>query len=216
MTEDRWQKSTHVDAMIDQCRRFPAPRALNSRKSRLFACGCFRILWPSIQCRQVRRSVEVAEARADRLATDQQMEEHRYPYGGEIDSLDHGLQLAVQSLMIPNLNPAYVAWGVRASIDPFRYGPNQYSEGCPEQADLLRDVVGNPFRAVAFEAGWRTSTAVALAQQMYDSRDFGIMPILGDALQDAGCESADVLDHCRRAGPHVRGCWVVDAILRKK
>ena len=48
---------------------------------------------------------------------------------------------------------------------------------------------------------------------MYDSRGFSLMPILADALQDAGCDSADVFDHCRGDGPHVRGCWVVDLLL---
>ncbi len=62
---------------------------------------------------------------------------------------------------------------------------------------------------------WRTSTAVAITARMYESRDFGPMPILGDALQDAGCEDAAVLDHCRGPGPHVRGCWVVDLVLGK-
>jgi hypothetical protein len=85
-----------------------------------------------------------------------------------------------------------------------------------EMAALLRDIFGNPFRPYAFDPAWRTSTAVALAQQMYDSRDFGLMPILGDALQDAGCENADILDHCRGDGPHVRGCWVVDLVLGKE
>jgi hypothetical protein len=79
----------------------------------------------------------------------------------------------------------------------------------------LRDVFGNPFRPVAVEPGWRTGTAVALARQMYASRDFSLMPILADALQDAGCECADVLDHCRGDGPHVRGCWVIDLVLGK-
>jgi hypothetical protein len=75
---------------------------------------------------------------------------------------------------------------------------------------------GNPFRPISFDPEWRTSTAVALAQQMYDSRDFNVMPILADALQDAGCENEDVLDHCRAAdGVHVRGCWVVDLVLGK-
>jgi hypothetical protein len=50
---------------------------------------------------------------------------------------------------------------------------------------------------------------------MYESRDFSAMPILADALQDAGCESTTILDHCREPGPHVRGCWVVDLVLRK-
>jgi hypothetical protein len=83
------------------------------------------------------------------------------------------------------------------------------------QRDLLRDIFGNPFRPVAFDPAWRTSTAVALARQMYESRDFALMPILADALQDAGCENEDVLAHCRGTGPHVRGCWVVDLVLGK-
>ncbi|MBP3958173.1 hypothetical protein J8F10_23230 [Gemmata sp. G18] len=81
---------------------------------------------------------------------------------------------------------------------------------------MFRDVVGNPFRPVTFSPSWRTSTAASLASQMYDSRDFSAMPILADALQDAGCDSADVLDHCRGPGPHVRGCWVVDLVLGKE
>jgi hypothetical protein len=48
---------------------------------------------------------------------------------------------------------------------------------------------------------------------MYGSRDFGAMPILADALQDAECDNAAILDHCRGPGPHVRGCWVVDLVL---
>jgi hypothetical protein len=80
----------------------------------------------------------------------------------------------------------------------------------------LRDVFGNPFQPVAFDPAWRTSTAIALAQQMYDSRDFSLMPILADALEDAGCDSDDVLAHCRGDGPHVRGCWVVDLVLGKE
>jgi hypothetical protein len=52
---------------------------------------------------------------------------------------------------------------------------------------------------------------------MYESRDFGTMPILADALQDAGCDSADILEHCRDANAtHVRGCWVLDRVLCKK
>jgi hypothetical protein len=50
---------------------------------------------------------------------------------------------------------------------------------------------------------------------MYESRHFSPMPILADALQDAGCDNPDVLDHCRGPGPHVRGCWVVDLVLGK-
>jgi hypothetical protein len=102
--------------------------------------------------------------------------------------------------------------------------------------DLMRDVVGNPFRggrlglvgrpadAVLWDdeppgsllpAGWLTDTVLSLADAMYDGRDFAAMPILADALQDAGCEDEQVLTHCRGPGPHVRGCWVVDLVLGK-
>ena len=93
---------------------------------------------------------------------------------------------------------------------------------------IVWDVVGNPFRPVAFLPEWRTDTVLALARQMYEAREFSAMPILADALQDAGCDSDEVLNHCRDAGgglgepvggspvlrsEHVRGCWVVDGVL---
>jgi hypothetical protein len=82
------------------------------------------------------------------------------------------------------------------------------------QADLVRDIFGNPFRTVSFAPEWRTDTAVSLARQMYQSRDFSAMPILADALQDAGCDNHEVLAHCRDTKQaHVRGCWVVDGVL---
>jgi hypothetical protein len=81
---------------------------------------------------------------------------------------------------------------------------------------LVRDIFANPFRPVSFSPAWRTDTAVALARQMYGSRDFGAMPILADALQDAGCDNGAILSHCRDATlTHVRGCWVVDLVLGK-
>jgi hypothetical protein len=84
------------------------------------------------------------------------------------------------------------------------------------QADLVRDIFGNPFRKVKFSPSWRTDTAMSLARAMYESRDFSAMPILADALQDAGCDNDDILVHCRGPGPHVRGCWVVDLVLEKE
>ena len=84
------------------------------------------------------------------------------------------------------------------------------------QTALVRDIFGNPFRPVAFAPAWRTDTVKSLAAQMYESRDFSAMPILADALQDAGCDSTDILAHCRSNGPHVRGCWVVDLVLGRE
>ena len=84
-------------------------------------------------------------------------------------------------------------------------------------AALLRCVVGNPFRPAAFDPAWRTDTAVAVARQMYDAREFSALPILADALQDAGCDSDEVLSHCRDASlTHARGCWVIDLVLGKE
>jgi hypothetical protein len=89
-------------------------------------------------------------------------------------------------------------------------------QSCTQLVDVIRCIFGNPFRPVAVDPAWRTDTVVALARQMYESRDFGAMPILADALQDAGCTNEDVLSHCRGPGPHVRGCWVVDLVLGKQ
>ena len=85
----------------------------------------------------------------------------------------------------------------------------------PHQAALLRDIFGNPFRPVAFDPAWRTADTIGIAARMYDSRDFAAMPILADALEEAGCTSPDVLLHAREPGVHVRGCWVVDGVLGK-
>src|SRR5262249_50435458 len=81
---------------------------------------------------------------------------------------------------------------------------------------LLRDIFGNPFRPVTADPSWPTCPILAMASQMYGSRDFSAMTILADALQDAGCDNSDLLDHCRGVGPHVRGCWAVDLLLGKK
>jgi hypothetical protein len=83
-------------------------------------------------------------------------------------------------------------------------------------SEVFRDIVGNPFRTVVIDPSWLTSTVITLANSIYSNRTFDHIPILADALQDAGCEDADILAHCRGPGPHVRGCWVVDLILGKQ
>ena len=82
--------------------------------------------------------------------------------------------------------------------------------------DFVRDIFGNPFRPVTFDPRWRTSDVLGLARAIYDDRAFDRMPILADALMDAGCADEQVLGHCRGDGPHVRGCWVVDLVLGKE
>lgn len=80
---------------------------------------------------------------------------------------------------------------------------------------LLRDIVGNPFRPIALDPAWLTTTVHSLAQTVYDERAFDRLPVLADALEDAGCANHELLSHCRGPGSHVRGCWVVDLLLGK-
>lgn len=84
------------------------------------------------------------------------------------------------------------------------------------QCTWLREIVGNAFRLVAIDQQWLTPNVVALANAIYDEQRFSDCPILADALEQAGCDDADIQSHCRGKGPHVRGCWVVDLILGKQ
>jgi hypothetical protein len=177
------------------------------------------------------RALEVSEAHADGLVSDEALiEAHSQACDGVTS-----LQLRYNSQWNATLGAATTvayATGTESDlrrqtglIDIFLYAPKpppdsdlpEITPGSVAEANLVRDVFGNPFRPVAFNPAWRTDTALTLARQMYDSRDFGAMPILADALQDAGCDSEDVLNHCRDASaPHIRGCWVVDLVLGKE
>jgi hypothetical protein len=84
------------------------------------------------------------------------------------------------------------------------------------QAAVIRCIFGNPFRPITRVPSWLTSSVCALARGIYDDRAFDYLPILADALEDAGCTVTELLAHCRLAGPHARGCWAVDLILGKE
>jgi hypothetical protein len=114
------------------------------------------------------------------------------------------------------------AWQLAAEAMIFRAGgfenENAIAARVDEevrQAELLRDIFGNPFRPVAFDPRWRSADAVGLARGLYEERAFDRLPLLVDALMDAGCADEQVIGHCRGEGPHVRGCWVVDLVLGK-
>lgn len=115
-----------------------------------------------------------------------------------------GVRVSIDDVFIPDRLPADPAWR------------RAYQAERDVQAALLRDITGNPFRPVAADPTWRTSTAVALAAAIHDGRAFDRMPVLADALEEAGCDNADALAHCRGALPHVRGCWVIDLLLNKQ
>jgi hypothetical protein len=82
-----------------------------------------------------------------------------------------------------------------------------------DEAALLREVFGNPFAPPTVNQEWLTTTVVGIARTIYAERLFDSMSVLGDALQDAGCDCPQVLDHCYGSGVHSRGCWLLDALL---
>jgi hypothetical protein len=90
------------------------------------------------------------------------------------------------------------------------------------QPCLFRDVFGNPFRPVAGNPAWLTPTVKGLSTAAYEERSLpsgevepALLAVLADALEEAGCTNIDMLSHLRGPGPHVRGCWVLDLLLRK-
>lgn len=144
---------------------------------------------------------------------------------------DLGLVSTFNLPFLPQLANVVKRWLAKHPLtDPLRQGMvrmrkamssvNRAAERrlCEQFAKLARnprDTCRDPSHVVAIAPTWLTNTALALAHQVHESGDFSAMPILGDALEEAGCDSADVLGHCRGPGSHVRGCWVVDLIIKK-
>lgn len=218
--EERWATEARPDAVISHVKwRGWKPSMgrtlLTGRETRLFACGCFRLIWDRITLPSIRERVELAEARADRAVKQEVLDRNRHADGNPPpDTPDYLLRLYVTSLLGTRVVPGHLARVVRHAAEPERYPHDGQWQECSHQANLARCVFGNPFRPVAFDPDWRTPAAVALARGMYEARDFAHMPILADALQDAGCEEPAVIGHCRDPDqPHVRGCWLVEAVL---
>jgi hypothetical protein len=107
------------------------------------------------------------------------------------------------------------AFDLVVQVQVGRTSQDTYPRLYTAHAAAVRCIFGNPFRPVVFDPSWRTEASVALARGLYESRDFAPAPVLADALEDAGCDDARVLDHLRRGGVHVRGCWCVDAVLAR-
>jgi hypothetical protein len=235
MTEAEWLARPHdVRHYVNIAIRFLEAREGNDRQLRLFACACCRRVWDLLRLDVARSIVELSEAYADGEATDAELEAlEGHPYLATLQSdtsppisrrvLDAHVaagwltEPTVDAVSVVQRTSGSPAGDFIASPDNgFGLGrsvPHGETESA-NQLNLLRDIFGNPFRPVSFDPAWRTSTVTALAQTMYDSRDFTPMPILADALQDAGCDNDDFLDHCRDPRHvHVRGCWVVDLVL---
>jgi hypothetical protein len=206
------------------------------RKFRLFACACCRRVWGASRIApepHLIEAVDLAERFADGLSPDESRRQLVRTLTDEAagHAGSGGTMMALATLKVGTLSvgrsavaacsnrvaqQAEAAW-VRGVDSPGRRAAGQAAAQVEyqAQADLFRDIIGNPFRPVTLDPAWRTGTAASLAEGMYESRDFSPMPILADALQDAGCDNEDMLGHCRGDGPHVRGCWVVDLLLGK-
>src|SRR5262249_49189611 len=87
------------------------------------------------------------------------------------------------------------------------------------QSALLRCIFGNSFRPILLDVTWlhgHEGTVLKLARNIYKERAFDRLPVLADALEDAGCDNADILNHCRQPGEHAPGCWILDMLLNKQ
>ena len=200
--DEAWWAATHDHRqMLAHLATANAP----PRKWRLFLCACARERLPFLTDPDCRDALEVAEQYADAAA----------PRGALVRA-SGTIATALRRGPVGQFRSALDVVRGAVEVDDGRMidAARQWW-GKDTTADLIRDVFGFPFHRAAFPAAWRTSTAVGLARAMYESRDFAAMPVLADALEEAGCDRPDVLAHCRGGGSHVRGCWVVDLVLGK-
>lgn len=226
MNEPDWLASHDPTPML----RFLLERGLGERKARLLACACCRRVWPLLPDRRSRSAVEVSERFADGRATAIELAQARNDGMAASDRLTRQAGWAAYWAANAKLSGAEgPLWNVfAAAADAAARHAAQQSdydqlarwEAAHDaillaQAELVREVVGNPFRPTRVEPHWRRwhgGVVAALAEGIYEGRDFDQLPILADALEDAGCEEAELLGHLRSAKEHVPGCWALDAV----
>ncbi len=205
MDERGWFTATKPQSLF-----LTACRNARPRKVSLCLCACIRQFWERIPESSFQVVVDVCERVADQVLPPEDITAvyqiiRAFPYH---ETNNWRAYNAVLQLVSSAPNTWRVMWEI---LQVIRDQP-----GRQRLCMIVRDVFGNPFRPVSVSAEWRTDTVLTLARTMYESREFGAMPILADALQDAGCDRDDVLNHCRDTNHiHVRGCWVVDLVLGK-
>src|SRR5262245_42559113 len=180
----------------------------SNRKQRLLVCACCRQEWRRLG-KPGQRAVEEAERFADGLTSE-----------AELAAACRAAEAAGGSVAGRPPAPRHMATDAsRPQVEGIPVFPAEPGR----MIALMRDLYGNPFRPVQLDFSWLTSNVVGLARAAHEER---VLPagtlepdrlaILADALEDAGCTNADLLRHLRGPGPHVRGCWVVDLLLRKE
>jgi hypothetical protein len=213
--------------MLDQVRG-----EAGERKLRLFAVACCYNVRHFLTDERLHHAVEVAERYADDLASEAEVDvvrnSFRSPYPVLLQSATHAalstIDACVTAARIAAWEPVLFPKplpdrpGIPERLDFERAAAVADAAGKRErntQSLLLRDILGNVFRPATIDPAWPTPKVITLAQAIYEDRAVEGMPILGEALEEAGCDSQDILSHCRAQTDHVRGCWVVDAILGK-
>jgi hypothetical protein len=221
MTEAEWLNCTDPAPMLDFIRA-----KVSDRKLRLFAFACVRRIWHLLKDDVSRGAIEIAERFVDGQATAEEVVDAC----AWIDAASAACEAAVASAAFFRTYPEAIraargaANAARSAVDAARdNGMWGDSDNVPAEARaqtfLLRDICGNPSRTISIDPillAWNDSTVSKIAQAIYDERAFERLPILADALEDAGCGDADLLRHCREPGEHVRGCWAVDLLLGKQ
>jgi len=226
MTEVEWLACADPAAML----RFVESTA-SKRKLRLFACICGRSIWNCFADERSKHAIVVAEQFADGQATHEGLAAaHRAAVAAHDDpTVPHhmveGAAIAAAFAVCQicaEETPERVYFTAAVVLDPFAASEGlrdiaaAHAPFYRKQADFLRDLLGNPFRTVTVDPAWLTPTVVSLATTIYDERAFDRLPILADAMEDAGCTNSDLLNHCRQPAEHARGCWAVDLLLGKQ
>jgi hypothetical protein len=218
MDEQEWLTCRYPSSMLTQRRGWHR----SHRKLRLLAAAVCRRIW-SLLPPKCRLAVEVVERRAEGQATKEELQNACPMYVQRAGPAHNSVVFAAapspyyRSWMSQTLSHA--AWAIAKD------GPKFDAER-RAQCDLIRDIFGNPFRPATVDRAWLSwndGTLPKLAQAIYEERtlpaghlDTTRLAVLADALEEAGCDDADILAHCRGPGPHVRGCWVIDLLLATK
>jgi hypothetical protein len=204
MTENDWMTCADPDALLASVRGRVSPRQL-----RLFACACCRRIPAVLVDDQLARAVGVIERCADGLA-DRRDRERARADAEAVEASASGQLRAAARAVAASWSTAEHAASAAACASP----SPQRERAC--QADLLRDVVGNPFKPMPVETTWLEGTGglvTHIARAVYEEGRYADLPILADALEEVGCTQEALLAHCRSGAGHVRGCWALDTLL---
>src|SRR5437660_1186476 len=208
MTETEWLTCADPRPLL----AFVKKRS-SDRKLRLFAAVCCRRVWHLLAEEWSRQAVEIAESYADGLLSDAELKEANRKAGWAAGWAEQAE--AAEAAAWASAGKRETDW-VEIAADRASQAETLSTSKRQAQAELVRDIFGNPFRTVVMKPAWRTQRVLKLAETIYQGRAFDRMPELADVLKAARCNSPEMLSHCRGPGEHARGCWVVDLVLGKE